>query len=728
MEIASHFRSKVVSLACLGIALVLGSILLRGVTWDGTGTVHTILETISTLLALFVGIIALVRFYSKKSNNYLFIGTGFLGTALLDGYHAIATFGPISRVFPSLPPSLGPWSWIASRMFLSILLLLSWWSCQLNRQEQNSDEIPEGKVYFIVGSLTLACFLFFAFVPLPRAYYPELIVGRPEEFLPGVFFLLALDGYLRAGIWKTDLFTFFLVLSIFTGLAIQIGYMLFSYQLFDAYFNVAHLLKHLSYIFVLIGLIVSTYNLFKEADSSRAKSEFLANMSHELRTPLNGILGYAQILERDPTLSALHKNSIGVIKQSGEHLLTLINDVLDISKVEAGKLNIQRTEIHLPNFLHNITDMVRIRAEQKSLKFIFDTGHLPEIVLGDENRLRQVLINLLGNAIKFTERGSIYLKVEKGQQPDALRFLVQDTGIGIPQEKLVEIFRPFQQYGSDNRYIEGTGLGLAISQKLVAAMGGSLLVQSKPGEGASFWFELELPVQNAPKTPSSPAGKYITGFEGPARKVLVVDDKSENRSILRAFLEPVGFIVEEAENGAVALETAALFSPDLILMDLVMPVMDGFEATRKLRQDPSLKNTAVIALSASVFEDTRIHSSDVGCNDFIPKPVRREILLDRLKDHLNLTWIYQKSERAPDSKLELPGLDQTSRVTAQEAHTLYELAMQGDVQGLLDQLASYEHLNGLPHPFGSRLRELARGYKMEQIREFIESYMVSSNE
>ncbi len=462
--------------------------------------------------------------------------------------------------------------------------------------------------------------------------------------------------------------------------------------------------------------------------ANRAKSEFLANMSHELRTPLNGILGYAQILKRDDTLTEAQRASIDVIKRSGEHLLTLINDILDLSKIEAGKLETQPTEFHLPEFLRSLADLARIRAEQKGLAFIYETlSPLPEVVQGDERRLRQVLLNLLGNAFKFTEKGGVTFKVgyhEASPGRTRLRFQVEDTGMGIAPEKLDEIFQPFQQIRGDDGPVEGTGLGLAISRRLVEMMGGVLHVKSTPGQGSVFWLELDLPALETTLAPPPEVERTVIGFTGRARKVLVVDDKRENRSVLTGLLAPLGFELMEAADGREALEQAAASPPDLILMDLVMPVMDGFEATRRLRQVPALNEVPVIALSASVFEYTQQQSMEVGCDDFIPKPVRVDVLLEKLERHLGLEWIYRDAGvREDEAPTTVERRDAFVGPTAEEAAALYEFAMQGDVQGLLKQLDHYEHLSAPNHPFGSRLRELARGYRMEQIRELIKPYL-----
>jgi PAS domain S-box-containing protein len=286
----------------------------------------------------------------------------------------------------------------------------------------------------------------------------------------------------------------------------------------------------------------------QSAVANRAKSEFLANMSHELRTPLNGILGYAHILKQDKNLTSKQQNGLDIIQQCGEHLLTLINDILDFSKIEARKMEIHLNDFHFPKFLNNIAEIFRIRAKQKNISFSYESlSLLPTFVRGDEQKLRQVLINLLGNAVKFTESGGVVLKV--GYHEEKIRFQVEDTGIGIAPEKLIEIFLPFHQVGNSRYWVGGTGLGLTISQKLAKLMGSTLQVKSKLGSGSIFWVDLDLP--EVPESTEIATGKErnIIGFKGEKRKVLVVDDKGENRSFLVNLLEPLGFEIVEATDG-----------------------------------------------------------------------------------------------------------------------------------------------------------------------------------
>jgi signal transduction histidine kinase/DNA-binding NarL/FixJ family response regulator len=465
------------------------------------------------------------------------------------------------------------------------------------------------------------------------------------------------------------------------------------------------------------------------AELDRAKSQFLANMSHELRTPLNGILGYAQILKKSKAIADEQKNGLGVIYQCGEHLLNLINDILDLSKIEARKMELYPKDFHFPEFLEGIAEICRIRAEQKGIELIYETlTPLPKAVRGDEKRLRQVLINLLGNAVKFTEKGIITLKV--GYQKEKLRFQVEDTGIGIAPEQLEEIFFPFQQVGEQSRETEGTGLGLAISRQLVQMMGGELNVKSTFGKGSVFWLDLDLPEVSSGIDVVNVTDHNIIGFKGCKRKVLVVDDKWANRSVLVNLLEPIGFEVLEATDGLDGLNKAHAFRPDAILMDLVMPVMDGFETTRRLRISTDLAGVVVIAISASVFDFDQQQSRKVGCDDFLPKPVREAELLEKLRLHLGLEWVYEEKPEVGSIKDETISVHtsdstlQTSLVAppAEEVAVLFDLAMRGDLRGIVERAAQLEALDRQWVPFATHLRQLAKSFKGKQILKFLKQY------
>ncbi len=469
--------------------------------------------------------------------------------------------------------------------------------------------------------------------------------------------------------------------------------------------------------------------------ANKAKSEFLANMSHELRTPLTGILGYAQILKRGDSLTAEQWKGINTIQQCGEHLLMLINDVLDLSKIEARSMKLHLTEFQLPNFLQAIANLFHLRADQKGITFLYEPlTPLPTAIQGDEQRLRQVLINLLSNAVKFTDRGGVVLKV--GTMPPSLsrastlhppstrlRFQVEDTGIGIAPRHLQEIFQPFHQVGDRDRMIEGTGLGLAISRTLVEMMGGNLTVQSTDVTGSCFAFELDLPVveqwQEQPfvKTPE------IVGYQGIRRRVLVVDERSANRAILVQMLAPLGFELAEAENGQDALEKARQFQPDVIFMDLVMPVMDGFEATRQLRRSPIFQRTIIIAASASAFEHDQHASLNVGCNAFLPKPILYQTLLDTLKNLLILEWNYEPQSpphfplSTPDSP---PPISQPLLPSLDILDNLLHLARMGAVLEIQEQAHQIRQATPQFAAFSAHVCQYAESFQTRQLQEFLQ--------
>ncbi|WP_331645863.1 hybrid sensor histidine kinase/response regulator, partial [Piscinibacter sp.] len=385
--------------------------------------------------------------------------------------------------------------------------------------------------------------------------------------------------------------------------------------------------------------------------ANEAKSLFLAKMSHELRTPLNAVLGYAQLLKRDGHLTERQALGLNTIHSSGEHLLMLINDILDLSKIEAGKLDLYAEDVDLLRFLNLLADTIRVRAEEKGLVFsLVASPGLPPVVRCDEKRLRQVLLNLLDNAVKFTDRGHVTLRVQEGsraesgaasapQQPARLRFEVEDSGVGIAEEQLEASFQPFEQVGAVHRRAGGTGLGLAISRQLVRLMGSDIQVRSVVDQGTCFGFELALPRAET-GIESTPAARSVIGYHGEPKRVLVIDDMAENRALVNDFLAPLGFEIFEAENGKVGLAKAQSLRPDLILMDMVMPEMDGLEATRRLRREPELAAVPIISVSAIASNADRSSSLAAGANAFLPKPIDFDALTSEMGMLLRLAWIY----------------------------------------------------------------------------------------
>ena len=470
----------------------------------------------------------------------------------------------------------------------------------------------------------------------------------------------------------------------------------------------------------------------KAADSAnQAKSEFLANMSHELRTPLNGILGYTQISKKDRDLTNEQKHRIDIIHQCGEHLLTLINDVLDLSKIEARKMELYPKVFPFSEFLQGIVEICRIKADQKGILLNYKIlSTLPKVIQADDKRLRQILLNLLSNAIKFTEKGAVTLQVS--YQQEKVCFKIEDTGIGIAEDDLAAIFLPFQQVGENSRKTEGTGLGLAITHQLVELMGSSITVKSRLGQGSIFTVELYLPEVDKKADTATFIERNIIGYKGDHRKILIVDDKWTNRSVLVNMLSPIGFEVMEAVDGLDGLKKANDFKPDAILMDLVMPVLDGFEATRQLRMIPKLKDTVVIAISASVLEPEQRQSIEVGCNDFLSKPIRQTDLLEKLRAYLGIEWIY---EDLIENKPEIPDNNSQVQLTysnlenaqlivppAAEIAKLLDLAMRGDLRSIAKEAIKLKELDQQLEPFATHLCQLAKEFKGKQLREFLKQF------
>ncbi|WNG18471.1 ATP-binding protein [Cystobacter fuscus] len=451
-----------------------------------------------------------------------------------------------------------------------------------------------------------------------------------------------------------------------------------------------------------------------------AKSTFLAHMSHELRTPLNGILGYAQLLRRDKRLGERELAGVNVIQQSGEHLLTLINDILDFAKIEAGKLELYVTDLQLTRFLRTITEMISVRAAQKRLDFSCDmTPDLPTWVRADEKRLRQVLLNLLSNAVKFTDSGQVRLSV-RFTAPDRIRFEVRDTGIGISEDQLGILFQPFEQVGEARRRQGGTGLGLAISRQFVRLMGADIQVESRVGQGSTFWFELELPVVKSETTAPSPDG-VVTGYHGPRKKILVVDDVAENRAMVVELLGRLGFEMTEAENGREGLDKVRSLQPDLILMDTMMPVMNGLEATHQIRQLPYGRDVPILVVSASAAQDDRDRSLAAGANAFIAKPIDHGVLLKEMSACLGLSWTYEPPRQQPAAQdynaqqLTLPPQEQLA--------VLHQLALAGSMRDILHWATQLTDLGEQYGPFSTKVIQLARGYQSRAILGLVESHL-----
>lgn len=472
--------------------------------------------------------------------------------------------------------------------------------------------------------------------------------------------------------------------------------------------------------------------------ASQAKSEFLANMSHELRTPLNGILGFAQVLQRSPAITPKDLQGIQVIHQCGSHLLTLINDILDIAKIEARKLELSPQTVRLLPFLQSVTEMCWVRADQKGIAFnVRWDDCLPAIVQADEKRLRQVLTNLLGNAIKFTDNGSVTFTVlilemnECADHPEqatvTLRFQIEDTGIGMDSDQLEAIFLPFEQVGNSQQRREGTGLGLAISQRIASLMNSQIQVQSHPGEGSIFGLDVTLPTCSHWQETGNSEAEQIVGVKGKAPHLLIVDDDANHRAMLTLLLLEIGCHVAEARDGIEGLEFATDYRPDAIVLDLEMPHMDGFEFMQRLKTNPLIRDIPVIVASARVFEADRDRSLAAGAKAFLPKPLQVEALFQVLRSLLPVNWQYQPDAVAHQQILVAqPAAPQEWVVPSNEAlGQLHHLAMMGDVTAIEHLLEQLVQENPQVGPFALALSKFTQTFQTGKIRQFLKSFVTT---
>src|SRR5687767_4531384 len=390
--------------------------------------------------------------------------------------------------------------------------------------------------------------------------------------------------------------------------------------------------------------------------ANRAKSVFLANMSHEIRTPMNAILGFSQLMLRDPQLTARQCQYLGTINRSGEHLLALINDILEMSKIEAGRTTLNPSTFDLPALVKDLEMMFRVRTDEKKLSFSVEMiGDVPQYIVTDINKLRQVFINVLGNAVKFTEQGGIALRASLDREPDVealLRIEIEDTGPGISPDDQDKLFRHFQQTKTGQQTGTGTGLGLAISREFVRLMGGDITVSSQVGKGSVFVIHLPLMEGEAQAVQAKDKPRQVLRLQpgqAPCR-VLVADDIEDNRQLLAQLLSPVGFEVRLATNGAEAVKEFEEWRPHLILMDFRMPVMDGHEAIRRIRAAAGGNEPKIIAVTASAMDENRQELMEIGADDFIGKPFREAELFQKIHDHVGVEYVYAEAAAAADTE------------------------------------------------------------------------------
>jgi PAS domain S-box-containing protein len=458
--------------------------------------------------------------------------------------------------------------------------------------------------------------------------------------------------------------------------------------------------------------------------ANRAKSVFLANMSHEIRTPMNAILGFSQLMLRDQDLTPRQCQYLGTINRSGEHLLALINDILEMSKIEAGRTTLNPTTFDLPALLKDLEMMFRVRTDEKHLTFSVEViGDVPQFIVCDINKLRQVFINVLGNAVKFTEQGGVGMRVSARDVNDDTASLIvdiEDTGPGISAEDQEKLFRHFEQTKSGQQAGTGTGLGLAISQEFVRLMGGAITVESHVGQGSVFSIQLPLLQGEAEAVLSRDIPRQVLRLQAgqPACRVLIADDVDDNRQLLAQLLGPVGFEIRLANNGAEAVKGFEQWKPHLILMDFRMPVMDGHEAIRRIRAMPGGQEPKIIAVTASAMDENRQELMEVGAHDFISKPFREAELFRKIHAHLGVRYDYAE-EVEPIIAEEVAELSTASLSVLPMSLTaaLHEAVTTAD----LDQvLAIIEDIEGIDASLARRLHRLAEAFRYQDLLDLLQ--------
>ena len=478
------------------------------------------------------------------------------------------------------------------------------------------------------------------------------------------------------------------------------------------------------------GALESARNRAEQASwqadqASRAKSDFLSKMSHELRTPLNGVLGYAQILKRDRNISENQRDTLDAIENCGQHLLELINDVLDIARIESGKLDLNVRPANMHQLVQRVVDVVKPRALEKGLEFEVDTSSLPYAIYTDAMRLRQILINLLGNAIKFTDEGHVRLRVENDTEASVLTIYIEDSGAGIPQHRLDEIFGPFAQTISGKR-AGGAGLGLAISKQLSIALGGELKAASKPGQGSVFSINLpymladdQMSTQTVPvvDVPSLPGGSSF--------RVLVADDNATNRDIMVQLLRDAGFDTFQADDGEEVLEIVQTQPLDLILMDIRMPVIDGLTATRTIRDSGKYPEMKIIAVSATVLPEMQDEIIRCGCDAFLGKPVDARILFGEIEKQLGIemTTVTAGNDDDAEAATQQKGGD----IAAEDRAGVIELLQQidsaagfGDIAAVRERINRLQEMLGTEYPLLLQLQRMSDSFEMQAIARLVQ--------
>lgn len=458
----------------------------------------------------------------------------------------------------------------------------------------------------------------------------------------------------------------------------------------------------------------------KAESANIAKGEFLSSMSHELRTPLNGIMGYAQILKNTGNLEPQQFEQVEIIHNSGKHLLSLINEILDYSRIEAHKVELQIEEFCLTDLIRHVMNIIRLRAEQKDLLLELDKqSEIPDFVRGDEVKIRQVLINLLNNAVKYTKSGKIILRIHFDEtKAHNLNIAIEDTGVGIPKNQMTRIFEPFTQIDKEVKFIEGTGLGLAITSKLIKLMEGSLSVESEENKGSIFNVGLKLPVVTE-KPKEHQFDSNIIGYKGERLNILVVDDNLTNLSLLVSCLEPLGFVVHSAQSGQLAIQQFKQHKPQLILMDLFMPQMNGKQTIDALKELPEWNQCKIIGVTASVIKGKEQIDFITNCNGHLEKPIEINDLLSVIKKLLSIEWLAEDILDSTKKKNHQLTHKSIKKPEVSVCDAIVKYAEIGDFESITNELNKLEAIGTEYYNFIHSIRTLISSYRSEAIINFI---------